>query len=59
MRQWQRLWPMTCDFSHKNDNKKRLFLLHIDADSRNSANNTVLYMISMPWLVAVLCGPLE
>ena len=30
MRQWQLHWPMSFDFSYKKDNKKRLFLLHIE-----------------------------
>ena len=60
MCQWKWHWPMTCDFPYKKDNKKtRLFLLHIDVDSRSPVDNAVLYMISMPWLVLVLCRSLE
>ena len=56
---WQLHWPMACDFPCKKDNKKRLSLLHIEADGHNPADNTVQYMISMPWLVPFLCGSLE
>ena len=59
MRQSQWHWPMTCDFPYKKNNKKRLFLLLIEVDSRNPAGNTVLYMISVPWLVPFLCGSFE
>ena len=41
MSQWQWDWPMACDFPYKQDNKKRLFLLHTQADSCNPADNTV------------------
>ena len=62
MPQWKWHWPMTCNFPYKKDagnKKKRLSLLHIDVDSCNPVDNTVLYMISMPWLVPVLCGSLK
>ena len=42
MRQWQWHCSMTCDFPYEKNNKKRLFLLHIEVDSRNPADNTVL-----------------
>ena len=38
--------------------KKRLFLLHIEVDIHNPAENTVQYMISMPLLVLFLCESL-
>ena len=42
MRQWQWQWSMTCDLPYKKNNKKRLFLLHIEVNSRNPADNTIL-----------------
>ena len=38
---------------------KQLFLLQIEVDYRNPANNAVLYMISEPWLVPFLCRYLK
>ena len=54
MHEWQWHWPITCDFLYKKGNKKRLFLLHIEVDSRSSAANTVLEMISVIWFVPFL-----
>ena len=34
---------------------KQLSLLQIEVDYHNPANNTVLYMISEPWVVPFLC----
>ena len=45
MRQWKWYWSMTCDFPYKK-NKKRLFLLHIEVDSRNPADNAPIDDIS-------------
>ena len=49
---------MACDFPYKKY-KKRLFQLHIDVDSCNPADNRVLYMMSVPWLVLFVYGSLE
>ena len=57
--EWQLHSPMACDFPHKKDNKKRLFLLHTEVDSHNPAENTVQYIISVLLLVPFLCGSLE
>ena len=57
--EWQSHWPIACDFLHRKDNEKRLFLLHIEVDNYNSADSTVQYMISVPLLVSFLCGSLE
>ena len=57
--EWQLHWPIACDFWCKKDNQKRLFHLHIEADSHNPADNSVQYMISVPLLVPFLCGSLE
>ena len=35
---------MACNFPYKKDNRKRLFLLHIELDSYNIADNTVQYI---------------
>ena len=42
MRQWQWHLSMTFDFPYEKDNKKGLFLLHIEVDSRSLADNAVL-----------------
>ena len=55
---WQLHGLMACDFLYKKD-KKCLFLLHIEVDSHNPADNTVQYMTSVPLLVPFLCGSLK
>ena len=57
--EWQLHWPMACDFPYKKDNKKLLFLLHIEVDSHNPADNTVQYIISVSLLVPFFCESLE
>ena len=57
--EWQLHWPIACDFPHRKDNEKRLFLLHIEVDNYNPADSAVQYMISVPLLVSFLCGSLE
>ena len=59
MLQWQWHCLVTCDFSYEKDNKKQLFLLYIEVASHNPADNTILYMISVPWLVPFLCESLK
>ena len=49
MCQWQWHWSMTCDFPYKKNNKKQLFLLRIEVDSHNPADNTVLDLLNDFW----------
>ena len=50
-------WHVTLHI--KKDDKKRLFLLHIEVDSRIPADNAVTYMISVQWFVLFFPQSLE